>query len=694
MLGSKFSILSAGCCWRNLANGMDEDDPRARIVELRERLTRWAQEYYQFDDPTVTDEEYDRALRQLRQLEEINTEYFDPASPTQRVGAPPLDQFRSVEHPAPMLSLDNAFDDDEFAAFLVRVSERLGMSDPPAVVAEPKLDGIAVSILYRDGVLTRAATRGDGKRGEDITLNVRTIHRVPLKLSGDGWPSELELRGEIYLPRRGFEQLNTAAREAGEKTFVNPRNAAAGSLRQLDSRITAQRPLDFCCYSAGVHNASDWPTTHWDVMARFAAWGLPTSDYAERLSDLGGCLDYFRRLGEARDQLPFDIDGIVYKVDSLELQQALGFVSRAPRWSIARKFPAQEAMTQVVGVEFQVGRTGAITPVARLAPVFVGGVTVSNATLHNMDEVGRLGLRTGDTVIVRRAGDVIPQVVSVVIERRPATAQAVLAPSECPVCHSPAERESGESVLRCSAGLICPAQLKATIRHFVSRRALDIDGLGERLVEQLVDEGLIKTVADLFALEREQLLNLERMGEKSATKLLAAIAASGETTLARFIYALGIREVGEATAASLAQAFQSLDSLIDADEEALQAVPDVGPIVAGHVQQFFARTANRAVIETLREGGVHWPLPELSLAGAEAPLAGEIWVVSGRLDAMTREDAQERLRSLGARTANSVSSRTSVLLAGPGAGSKLVRAQALGVQIIDEAEFLRLHGDG
>lgn len=673
---------------------MTSESPRARAQALRAKLEQWSAEYYQHDDPSATDLQYDRAMRELEQLEAEFPELRDATSPTQRVGAAPLDQFVSVEHPAPMLSLDNAFADDEFEAFLGRLCDRLGVKEPPTLVAEPKLDGIAVSIIYRHGELFRAATRGDGRRGEDITQNVRTVRSVPLQLKTETPPGQLEVRGEIYMPRAGFEAFNRAARESGQKPFVNPRNAAAGSLRQLDSRITARRPLDFCCYSAGEHDAARWPDAHWEVMQQLASWGLPVSALAERVQGLAACIDYFRRLGEQRDALPFDIDGIVYKVDALEQQRQLGFVARAPRWAIARKFPAQEATTRLLDVEFQVGRTGAITPVARLEPVFVGGVTVSNATLHNMDEVARLDLHVGDTVTVRRAGDVIPQVVSVVVASRAASAQPVPAPTRCPVCDSPAERIAGEAVLRCTGGLVCPAQLKASVRHFVSRKAMDIDGLGERLVEQLVDQGLVASVADLFGLRAETLAALERMGEKSAANLEASIKAARRTTLARFIFALGIREVGEATAANLASSFGSLEKLAVASEESLLAVPDVGPVVADYILQFFGSERNRAVIDALLAAGVSWPDPPA--ASSDGPLAGQTWVVTGRLESMSREAAEAVLQDLGARTAKSVSAKTHTLLAGPGAGSKLAKAESLGIEIIDEAEFLRRveAGDG
>jgi DNA ligase (NAD+) len=668
-------------------------EARERARALRSRLEQWNREYYAHDAPSVPDAEYDRALRELEALEAEYPQLVDESSPTQRVGSPPLDAFTSVEHPIPMLSLDNAFDDRELEAFLRRVRERLDLDADPTVVAEPKLDGIAVSLVYAGGVLRRAATRGDGRFGEDITANVRTVRTVPLRLREGDWPQEFEVRGEIFMPRAGFESFNDAARRSGAKTFVNPRNAAAGSLRQLDSRITAQRPLAFCTYAAGQHPETPWPASQWELLEAFAAWGLPISSEAARLTGIDECVSYFEKLAARRDELPFDIDGIVFKVDDFALQRRLGFVARAPRWAIARKFPAQEVVTTLVDVEFQVGRTGAITPVARLEPVFVGGVTVSNATLHNMDEIGRLALHHGDAVMIRRAGDVIPQVVSVIAERRQPGARPVEAPDACPVCGSAVERLAGEATLRCSGGLVCPAQLKAAVRHFASRRAMDIDGLGDKLIDQLVDRGLLRDVAGLYALGRDELLSLERMGEKSSDKLLAAIEASKETTLARFIFALGIREVGEATAEALAQQYGSLEALAAADEDALLEVPDVGPVVAEHVRNFFSSPANREVLAAFARAGVHWPDVAVTAPG-EGPLGGETWVVSGRLESCTREEAEAELKRCGARVAKSVSSRTTVLLAGPGAGSKLKKAESLGVEIVDEETFRSRTGRG
>jgi DNA ligase (NAD+) len=671
---------------------VNEAVPEARAAELRERLERWNYEYHVLDQPSVPDAEYDRALRELQALEAAHPSLARPDSPTRRVGAEPLAAFASVRHEQPMLSLDNAFSDEEFEQFHRRVLDRLGEPDAALEFAcEPKLDGVAVSLLYRDGALERAATRGDGTTGEDITDNVATIRSVPLRLRGDGYPAVLEVRGEVYLLHEGFAQLNREAAERGEKGFVNPRNAAAGSLRQLDSRVTARRPLQLCCYGVGLVSGGALPDTHWAIMERLHGWGLRINSESALVSGIAGCFDYYRRLEARRAELPYDIDGIVYKVNELALRERLGFVSRAPRWAIARKFPAQEELTQLQAVEFQVGRTGAITPVARLEPVFVGGVTVSNATLHNLDEIERLGVMVGDTVIVRRAGDVIPQVVSVVADRRPQDATPILAPTACPVCGSAVEREEGGAVLRCLGGLVCAAQRMAALRHFASRRALDIDGLGDKLVEQLVEQGLVETVADLYALRREDLLRLERMGEKSADNLLAALEASKSTTLPRFLYALGIREVGEATARSLASHFGSYEALAAASEETLLAVEDVGPVVADHLRQFFDDPASQAVVRALREAGVHWP--EAQAKAADAPLNGQTWVVTGKLESMTRDEASAALQALGARVAGSVSAKTHTLVAGPGAGSKLAKAEALAVPVIDEAAFLAFLDD-
>lgn len=657
-----------------------------QIAALREELLRWNREYYQLDQPSVSDSEYDRTLSTLRALESKYPELATVDSPTQRVGAAPLAAFSTVEHQLPMLSLDNAFSTKDMADFDRRVAERLGV-EGVRYCCEPKLDGIAVSITWENGILVRALTRGDGRAGEDITQNVRTLASVPLSLTGSGYPRVLEVRGEIYMPRSGFERLNARARAKGEKIFVNPRNAAAGSLRQLDSRITARRPLEFTAYSLGFTDGDDGlPENHSAVMRCIADWGLPISTLAEVVDGIDGCERYFERLAQRRDQLPFDIDGIVFKVDSRSFQARLGFVSRAPRWAIARKFPAQEEMTVLKAVEFQVGRTGAITPVARLEPVFVGGVTVSNATLHNADEIDRLGVMIGDTVIVRRAGDVIPQIVAVVSDRRPDSPKPIEFPESCPVCGSDLERDEGEAVVRCVGGLICSAQRAASLRHFVSRKAMNIEGLGDKIIEQLVSGQTVTTVADLYALNREAIASLERMGEKSATKLLDAINASKHTTLARFIYALGIREVGEATARQLAAHFGTLQALSGADQTALEEVEDVGPVVARHIRLFFEEPANTDTVNALLEHGVQWP--EQAAPSGDAPLGGQIWVVTGKLETMTRDDVEAALRSLGAKVASSVSSKTTCVVAGPGAGSKLKKAQLLKVDVMDEQTFL------
>jgi DNA ligase (NAD+) len=674
---------------------MTDTGVEQQIASLRESLDSWNYQYYVLDDPTVPDAEYDRAMRALQELEAAHPALVSIDSPTQRVGASPLAQFSQVAHEVPMLSLDNAFNEQDMRDFYRRLQERLGTASMDGgaqgieFACEPKLDGIAVSLLYRNGVLERGATRGDGSTGEDITQNVRTIPSIPLRLRGAAYPGVLEVRGEIYLPRAGFEQLNARARELGEKTFVNPRNAAAGSLRQLDPRITAQRPLEMCCYGVGLVDAGELPGQHAAVLQRLQAFGLRINAESRVVQGIEACDAYYQDLAERRQQLPYDIDGIVFKVNDLTLQQQLGFVSRAPRWAIARKFPAQEELTRLLDVEFQVGRTGAITPVARLEPVFVGGVTVSNATLHNSDEIERLGLQIGDVVVVRRAGDVIPQVAGVVLERRPEDARPVIFPDCCPVCGSAVERAADEAVLRCMGGLVCPAQQKAAIKHFVSRRAMDVEGLGDKLVDQLVEEGLVANVAGLYQLQREQLLALERMGEKSADNLLAALQNSRATSLPRFIFALGIREVGEATALNLARHFGSWEALAAASEAQLLEVPDVGPVVADHLAQFFDSPSSLAVVAALRESGVHWP--DLEVLPTQAlPLGGQTWVVTGTLEALGRNEAKAHLQALGAKVAGSVSAKTSCVVAGPGAGSKLTRATDLGIEVIDEQAFLKM----
>jgi DNA ligase (NAD+) len=660
-----------------------------QVLQLRQQLDRYNHHYYVLDDPLVPDVEYDRLFASLQQLEIEHPELVSSDSPTQRVGDTPLDAFTQVQHQLPMLSLNNAFDADTMAAFDKRCRDRLDSAQDIEYACEPKLDGIAVSLLYQDALLVRAATRGDGSTGEDITLNVRTVPSVPLRLQGAGFPGVLEVRGELYMPKAGFERLNEEARAQGEKTFANPRNAAAGSLRQLNAKITAQRPLEFCCYGVGIVEQGELPSSHSAVMECMGAWGFITSRQGALALGVEQCLAYYRKLALQRDGLPFDIDGIVYKVNDIAQQQALGFVSRAPRWAIAYKFPAQEEITRLLDVEYQVGRTGAITPVARLEPVFVGGVTVSNATLHNFDEIARLGVEIGDTVVVRRAGDVIPQVARVVLERRPADTRPVLVPDTCPICDSPVERDEGEAILRCSGGLYCSAQQKQSIKHYVARKAMDIDGLGDKLVEQLVDEGLVARVSDIYKLARPKLLELERMAEKSADKLLAAIEASKATSLPKFIYSLGIREVGEATALSLYQYFGNLQAVMAADCDALQDVPDVGPIVARHLFNFFQAPHNLEVIAELQQLGLHWQDKVIDPAQV-LPLKGRIFVLTGTLEALSRAEAKARLQDLGAKVAGSVSAKTTDLVAGPGAGSKLAKAEQLGIPAIDEAELLSL----
>lgn len=668
---------------------MNDADVRARIQTLRDALTEHNHKYYVLDEPSIPDAEYDRLFHELVALEEKYPDLKSPDSPTQRVGGDVLSAFEEVEHVVPMLSLDNVFDEDGLRDFEQRIKSRLGSDAPLVFACEPKLDGIAISLLYERGLLVRAATRGDGKRGEDITNNVKTIASVPLKLRGSDWPDELEVRGEIYMPRAGFEKMNAAARAKDEKVFVNPRNAAAGSLRQLDSKITASRPLELGVYGVALRGDKSPFNYHSENLNALAKWGFRVSPELRTVKGADGCLDYYEYLLNKRDALPYDIDGIVFKVDSIDLQRKLGFVSRAPRWAVAHKFPAQEEMTLLRDVEFQVGRTGAITPVARLEPVFVGGVTVSNATLHNFDEIQRLDVRVGDTVIIRRAGDVIPQVVQVVAEKRPSDAKIIEMPTHCPVCGSESERVEGEAVTRCTGGLICAAQRSQAIKHFASRKAMDIEGLGDKIVEVLVERELIKHPGDLFSLDLDTLSGLERMGQKSAQNLLDALEKSKATSLQRFIYSLGIREVGEATALNLAQHFGNIDAIMNASQEALLEVSDVGPIVASHIEHFFAEAHNREVIDALIAAGIHWPDIEVK-DPSELPLAGQTWVVTGTLESMTRDEAKAKLQALGAKVAGSVSAKTTSLVAGASAGSKLTKAEKLGVEVIDEKAFLTL----
>ncbi len=664
--------------------------PQAEVERLRAEIDYHNHQYYVLDDPQIPDAEYDRLLRRLQELEAAHPELITPDSPTQRVGAGPLEAFAEVEHRVPMLSLDNAFDDRELEDFDRRARERLEL-EQVTYAAEPKLDGLAISLLYEQGRLERAATRGDGRRGEDVTLGVRTIRSVPLRLSGSGYPERLEVRGEIYMPRAGFEELNRRAREAGDKTFANPRNAAAGSLRQLDPRITASRPLAMFCYGFGEVDGGELPGRHSEVMARFADWGLRVSPELRVVQGAAGCLAYYREIAARRDALDYDIDGVVYKVDRLDQQRHMGFVSRAPRWAVAHKFPPQEELTRILDIDVQVGRTGALTPVARLEPVQVAGVTVTNATLHNEDEIRRKDVRIGDTVIVRRAGDVIPQVVGVVAARRPPDAREFVMPAQCPECGSEVLRAEGEAASRCSGGLFCPAQRKQAIRHFASRRAMDIEGLGDKLVDQLVERDLVHSPADLYRLQAETLAGLERMGEKSAANLVQALEHSKQTSLGRFLFALGIREVGEATAQALARHFGGLEGLQAADEETLQAVPDVGPVVAAHVASFFRQPHNREVIEELIKAGIQWPA-ETPASAAAQPLAGRTFVLTGSLS-RPRGVVKEELEALGAKVTSSVSKKTDYLVAGADPGSKLAKAEKLEVAVLDEAALERLLAD-
>lgn len=666
---------------------------RQQVETLRLAIEDHNYRYYVLDDPRVPDAEYDRLFRELQSLEAGYPELASEDSPTRRVGSSVETSFEEVVHRLPMLSLDNAFSDEELRDFDRRVRERLGTDDDIDYVCEPKLDGLAVSLHYEQGALTRAATRGDGYSGEDITANIRTIPSVPLRLRGDNVPDLVEVRGEVYMPKAGFDALNRRLADRGEKTFVNPRNAAAGSLRQKKSTVTARRPLEMCAYSVAVTDESLLPDNQWDALQRVHDWGFRVNPEMRLATGVEACLTAYHELMAKRDDLPYEIDGIVFKVNRLAFQKTLGFVSRAPRWAIAQKFPAQEELTVIEDVEFQVGRTGAVTPVARLKPVFVGGVTVSNATLHNMDEIRRLDVHIGDTVFIRRAGDVIPQVVKVVSERRPADARVVTLPAQCPVCDSDVVQIEGEAVARCSGGLFCPAQRKEAIRHYASRKALDIEGLGDKWIDILVDRQMVKTVADLYRLTREQLTGLERMGDKSAANLIAAIDRSRTPVLWRFLYALGIREVGEATAKGLASHFGTLEAIASASEETLQTVPDVGPIVAGRIRSFFDQPHNQETLTALREAGVEWQEEEVT--AGEKPLQGETWVLTGTLAGMTRDEAREKLEALGARVAGSVSGKTACVVAGEAAGSKLAKAEKLGVPVLDEAgllDLLRSHG--
>ncbi|NOQ94393.1 MAG: NAD-dependent DNA ligase LigA [Methylophaga sp.] len=657
-----------------------------RASELRDLINKYNYLYYVIDNPEVTDSEYDRLFNELKQIEHKQPELLTADSPTQRVGGRALDKFNQITHAIPMLSLDNVFNTEDLNAFDQRVRDWLNTREVQVYAAEPKLDGLAISLRYEQGILVQAATRGDGAVGEDVTVNVRTIPTVPLKLIGDDIPDVVEVRGEIIMPKAGFDALNIKQVEEGKKPFVNPRNAAAGSLRQLDSKITANRPLAIYCYGLGELIGMDKPATHSAAMKMIEKWGCQISPELELLEGVDACLRYIEQLGERRDSLSYDIDGVVLKIDNIQLQQRLGFVSRAPRWAIAHKFPAQEEMTVVEDIEIQVGRTGALTPVARLKPVFVGGVTVSNATLHNQDEIDRKDVRVGDTVIVRRAGDVIPEVVQVVMSKRPEQTVNFKIPSICPICDSEVERVEGEAIARCSGGLYCPAQRKEAIKHFASRKAMDVDGLGDKLVEQLVDEGLINDPADLFQLTVEQLSSLERMGEKSAVNLVNALDASKHTRFSRFLFALGIREAGEATTRSLASHFLTLGALNVANEDALIEIEDVGPIVAHHIVTFFHQEHNQQVIDRLLAAGVDWP--EEKKIAEDSLLSGKTVVLTGTLEQLSRSEAKEKLLALGAKVAGSVSAKTDYVVAGRDAGSKLTKAEKLGITVMSESDML------
>jgi DNA ligase (NAD+) len=666
------------------------DDPARRAAQLRELIAYHDRRYYVLDDPEISDAEYDELLAELQRIEAGHPELVVPESPTQRVGGAAAEAFAPVRHRLPMLSLNNGFTEEDLRAFDRRARERLERDAAVEYMAEPKLDGLAISLFYRDGHLVRAATRGDGETGEDVTGNVRTVRSIPLALTGGGWPGEFEVRGEVFMRRPDFLRLNEGLQREGERGFMNPRNAAAGSLRQLDPAVTARRVLSFFAYGPGwVPDDFPMPATQAAILDWFAAMGIPACPERRVVRGVEGALGYFRSMAVRRIGLAYDIDGVVFKVNDRADQQRMGFVARAPRWALAQKFPAEERTTRLLAVDFQVGRTGALTPVARLAPVLVGGVMVSNATLHNMDEIQRKGIRIGDRVVVRRAGDVIPEVVGLAGgEREPGTRPVIL-PELCPECASHVEQEEGKTVVRCTGGLVCPAQRREALRHFVSRKALDIEGFGERLIDQLVSSGTVNNPAELFALDATRLEGFERIGPKSAQNLAAALDGARETTLARFIYALGIREVGEVTARALAEHFGGLEPLMQASVEELEAIRDVGPVVARHVANFFEERHNRDVIDALRGAGVRWAEPGPA-TGLPQPLAGRTYVLTGTLEGMSREDASARLQALGAKVTGSVSRQTTAVIAGANPGSKLARAESLGVPVIGEADLQEL----
>lgn len=656
---------------------------------LRSELNEHGYRYHVLSAPSIPDAEYDRLFRELEHLERDYPDLIDPQSPTQRVGDEVQKGFREIEHLQPMLSLDNAFNKEELKAFDQRIHQRLGNDEPIEYICEPKLDGVAINLTYQQGILKQAATRGDGHVGEDITSNIRTIAQIPLKLRGNEHPELIEIRGEVYITKAGFTALNHQAKAAGEKIFINPRNAASGSLRQLDPKITTKRPLAFFCYGTGNVVGGKLPEKQADILYQLREWGLPINSELQIVLGIEGCYQYYQNMAPKRSALAYEIDGVVYKVNAIKLQQILGYSTRAPRWAIAHKFPAQEELTLLEEIEFQVGRTGVITPVARLKPVFVGGATISNATLHNMEEVLRKDIHIGDTVIVRRAGDVIPEVVAAIKERRPQQSQAIESPKHCPSCDSPLVKITGEVAIRCMNGLACPAQLKESIRHFASRGGMNIEGLGDKIIEKFLLEKLIANVADIYTLKFEGIAPLEGMGEKSANNLLAAIHKSKQTHFAKFLYALGIPQVGVATAQTLAQYFTNLEMLKNAEQNTLQEVPDIGPIVAEEIAAFFSQSSNLNLIQRLLDLGVFWPEGELK-PRVEGPLSGQVFILTGTLKSMSREQAKAKLTALGVKLTESVSRKTHCLITGDNPGSKLAKAEALNIKILDENGFLEL----
>ena len=678
----------------SVAPSSSNQDVITQISTLRDLIRHHEYCYYVLDAPEIPDVEYDKLIKQLQNLELTHPELITPDSPTQRVGGAPLSQFSSIRHQLPMLSLDNVFDESSFIAFNKRIKDRLELDEDQGVeyCCELKLDGLAVSLLYENGQLIQAATRGDGTTGEDITANVRTIKTIPLVLQGENIPSRLEVRGEVFMTHKGFAKLNAEAEKRNEKIFANPRNAAAGSLRQLDPKITAKRPLTFFCYGVGINEGADLPNTHYARLMQFKAWGLPVSDKVQIRHGAQEALDYFKQIGDQRMSLDFDIDGVVIKVNSITEQEQLGFVARAPRWATAFKFPAQEEVTKLNKVDFQVGRTGAITPVARLEPVSVAGVIVSNATLHNSDEIIRLGIREGDYVTVRRAGDVIPQIVAVIKDRRPADTKEIIFPTHCPICGSIIVRDEGQAISRCAGGLICQAQRKEALKHFVSRRAMNVEGLGDKIIEQLVDKDYVKTPADLYKLTLPMLCSLDKVGEKLANNLLGALDISKNTSLNRFIFALGIPNVGEVTAENLVNQLGNLTAIENASSEQLQSVNDIGAVIAESIIDFFQEPHNRTVIDQLisEEIGIHWPDVEIQLLTTDSPFSDKTVVLTGTLSILTRDEAKAKLKQLGAKVTGSVSKKTDLVIAGEAAGSKLTKAQELGIKVIDEQELINL----